>query len=158
MSENRPKPSLHEKITWYNQIINSLNGLLGSTTRFIIAIIILLSIFIGIYHYFNGDPIPPKPPQPNPDIKQLYSYLSCLDEGLMTMESNTQDENLKIRIKNFKEYKQTAVDLPAFQMYENSKEVLNKHEKEKLNSYIMTIKNDLESNAKKFSIQLPDCK
>jgi len=159
MSDKNQKHSLRDKFSLYQQLIHALNGLVSTTTRLIISLIVLMLIFAGVYRSCRNEyEIHPPLLTPNPDIQELYSYLSCIDEGLISIESTTTDESLKIAIKNFKEYKQVAIDMPAFKKYENSKEALNKKEKAKLKSYILTIKDDLESNAKNFSIQLPDCK
>jgi len=160
MSDNNSRKHWPNEIAWYEQIIQALNRLIRSTTALVLSIIALFIILIWGYGRCNEvvDPEPTPVFSNNVDIEKLYSYLSCIDNGLMDMEASTNDESLKIAIENFRQYKEAAIDIAAFQKYEEPKEDLSKLESEKLRAYIATIKKDLQTNGEKFSIQLPDCK
>ena len=79
MSDKNQKPTLRDKFSLYQQLIHALNGLVSTTTRLIISLIVLMLIFAGVYRSCRNEyEIHPPLLTPNPDIQELYSYLSCI--------------------------------------------------------------------------------
>lgn len=94
----------------------------------------------------------------NEDIKKLHEYLNDINKCLLSMQENESDEAKKIAIKNFLEYKQSAIDVFAFKKYPDLNEKLDKSEKQALSAYVEDIKKDLNQNAAEFSLDLSQCK
>lgn len=165
MADDNKKPSMKEKLGPISETIkavadffkvseSAVRAFLGLAT----AILALLSIMIFVFRYCTATPDPIKPPQENEDIKSLHEYLACVDQGLNEMENNAKADSTRINVQNLRLYKQTAIDLAANQMYPDDTEKLNSKDLGKLKDYRKELEQKLETQAQKFSIQLPDCK
>jgi hypothetical protein len=160
-STNGREPN--EIIKKNTDMIKAIADMLGASASLVRATITLLTALVALFVsiFFIGKSCTGKPvtPEPSPDSKEvagLYDYLACVDAALSEM-GNGADAAKTIDINTVKAYKSAAIDMPSFQMYPDRSANLNGSEKKYLKDYMEKIRAELQNEAAKYAITLPNC-